>query len=313
MRIVFLGTGEIGLPTLEVLLKSLAHDVVGVVTQPDKPVGRKQTLTPPAVKVRALEAGVPVLQPAKIKNSLEELAAFKADVFVVVAYGQILPRSVLDIPKVGCLNIHASLLPRHRGASPIQAAIREGDEESGITIMWMDEGLDTGDVLLQDELTIVSDETGGSLHDRLANLAPDTLERALAFILEDDAPHIPQDNSLATHSRKLEREHGRLDWSSSAESLERLIRAYTPWPGTFTTLKMPDGQSLQLKVHSAQVVPDAEACPVGGTVLGADGAFLVDCGTGVLELLEVQLEGRKRLPAAEFLRGHAIEPGTILG
>jgi len=313
MRIVFLGTGEIGLPSLEALLNSLAHDVVAVVTQPDKRVGRKQMVTPPAIKVRAEAAGVPVLQPEKIRLSVDELAAYRADVFVVVAYGQLLPRTVLDIPVKGCLNIHASLLPRHRGASPIQAAIREGDEESGITIMWMDEGLDTGDVLLQDSLTIVPEETGGSLHDRLALLAPDTLERALAKILEGDPPKVPQDETQATHSRKLERIHGKIDWTASAESLERLIRAYNPWPGTYTLLKLPDGASSQLKIHSVAVVEDGEACPVGGTVLTADSRLLVSCGTGVLELLEVQLEGRKRLAAAEFLRGLALQSGDVLG
>lgn len=313
MRIVFLGTGDIGLPSLEALLQAETCEIVAVVTQPDKPVGRKQLLTAPEVKTRALAAGIPVLQPERIRHSVEELAALNADVFVVVAYGQLLPSTVLALPKKGCLNIHASLLPKHRGASPIQAAIREGDQASGITIMWMDEGLDTGDILLQDSFEIAPDETGGSLHDRLATLAPGSLAKALALIDQGIAPRIPQNHAASTHCRKLEREHGHLDWQQSAVVLEHLIRAYTPWPGTYALLPVPDGKTMQLKIHRAQVVESAEACPVGGTVLSADDRLLVATGSGVLELLEVQLEGRKRMSAGDFLRGFPLEAGVRLG
>ena len=224
MRIVFIGSGEIGLPSLKALLASPAHEVVAVITQPDKPVGRSQKLAQSIIKVCALEAGVPVLQPEKIRDAVQELSAFDADVFVVVAYGQILPRSVLDIPCSGCLNIHASLLPRHRGASPIQAAIREGDAETGVTIMWMDEGLDTGDVLLVERIEIDSHDTGGTLHDKLASLAPAPLIRALDLIANGNAPRISQNHSLATVTRKLEREHGRIDWTQSAVRIADLVR-----------------------------------------------------------------------------------------
>ncbi|MEI6534608.1 MAG: methionyl-tRNA formyltransferase [Verrucomicrobiaceae bacterium] len=312
MRIVFIGTGDIGLPTLESLIASRDHELVAIVTQPDKPVGRDQKLTPPAVKVRAMEAGVPVLQPKRIRDALDELSPLSADVFVVIAYGQILSRAVLDVPCVACLNIHASLLPLYRGAAPIQAAIRASDLETGITIMWMDEGLDTGDILLQEKLLISASETGGSLHDRLAAQAPNALQHALLLLSEGKAPHIPQENASATLTRKLEREHGRLDWKQSATELKRIIRAYHPWPGTFCLLKSTDGKSMQLKVHQASVVEDAAACPIGGTVISTEGRLLVSCGSGVLELIEVQLEGRKRMSAAEFLRGHPQEPGTVL-
>lgn len=312
MRIVFLGTGDIGLPSLEALLASREHQVVAVVTQPDKPVGRKMVLTPPQVKVRAQSAGVPVLQPLRIRQAIEELTALQADVFVVVAYGQLLPKAVLDIPRLACLNIHASLLPRHRGAAPIQAAIRDGDPESGVTIMWMDEGLDTGDILLTEKCPITPADTGGSLHDKLAALAPGALRRALELLAQGHAPRIPQDHSKATHIRKLDREHGHLDWSRSAAEIERLIRAFHPWPGTYAIIPGADGNSLQIKIHRAAVVPGGEACPIPGTVLSADRRFIVSCGTGTLELLEVQLEGKKRLPAADFLRGHPLEPGTRL-
>lgn len=324
MRIAYLGTGDIGLPSLDALLSRRGHDheVVCVITQPDKPVGRKQVLTPPEVKVRALAAGVPVLQPERIRRDVEQLKALQADVFVVIAYGQILPRSVLEIPRLGCLNVHASLLPRHRGASPIQAAIREGDAQTGITIMWMDEGLDTGDILLQDPIDIAPTDTGGVLHDKLAQMAPAGLLRALTMVAQGSAPHLKQDDSLSTHSRKLERVHGKLDWTRSAEELERLIRAYNPWPGTFCLLPartddaaaaVAPAASLQLKVHQSQVVPDADACPAPGTVLRADDRLFISCGQGVLELLEVQLEGRRRMNARDFLQGRAVEVGMVLG
>lgn len=314
MRIAFLGTGDIGLPSLEALLASADHKVVAVITQPDKPVGRKQVLTPPQVKVRAVAAGVPVMQPERIRHAVDALRELEAELFVVIAYGQLLPRTVLEIPARGCLNVHASLLPRHRGASPIQAAIREGDSLTGITIMWMDEGLDTGDMLLQQSIEINAQETGGSLHDRLATLAPEGLLKSLAQVAAGTAPHVKQDNALATHSRKLERSHGRLEWGRDAGYLERLIRAYTPWPGTGCLLpEAGTAPGLQLKIYRASVVPEAEACPVGGTVLESGERLLVSCGNGVLELLEVQMEGRKRMSAREFLKGYELAPGTVLG
>ncbi len=308
MRILFIGTGDIGLPALEWLLSTSKHEVVGVITQPDKPEGSNLVLTPPEVKVRALAAGLPVLQPAKIRHIVDELKAFEADVAIVVAYGQILSRGVLDVPRLACLNIHASLLPKHRGASPIQAAIREGDAETGVTIMFMDEGLDTGDVLLMDAMPILPADTGGVLHDKLALAAPASLERALDFLAAGSPPRTPQDNTLSTHCGKLKREDGRLDWQRSAIELERLIRAYNPWPGT--SCMLPNDKPL--KVHRASVIANAEACPAPGTVVSADAknGLIISCGQGLLRLDEVQAEGGKRLPAADFLRGHALEIGS---
>lgn len=312
MRIVFIGAGDIGLPSLEALIAAGDHTLVAVVTQPDKPVGRSQKLTPSAIKLRALAAGVPILQPEKVSGVIDELKSLRADVFVVVAYGQILSRAVLDVPMKACLNIHASLLPRHRGASPIQAAIREGDADTGITVMWMDEGLDTGDVLFMTPVEIAPDDTGGSLHDRLASVAPGSLMSALHAIAAGTAPRNPQDASRATLTKKLERHHGRITWERSADEIERLIRAYDPWPGTYGLLPTADGKSMQLKVHRARVVGGAEACPIGGTVVAADDRLLIACGSGVLELLEVQAEGRKRMSAADFLRGHPLSVGARL-
>ena len=313
MRVLFIGTGDIGLPGLEWLLGSAEHEVVGVVTQPDKPVGRKLQLTPPATKVLAEKAGVPVFQPLRIRHAVEDLAALKPDIGIVIAYGQILPKSVLALPVHGCLNVHTSLLPLYRGAAPIQAAIRAGDAETGLTIMFMDEGLDTGDILLSETLPIAPDETGGSLHDKLAAMAPAALERALNLIADGKAPRVPQDHARASHIGKLTREHGRIQWNQSAVEIERTLRAYQPWPGSHCLLPSEGERSPQLKIHAARVVP-GEACPIAGTVVSADpkSGLIIACGSGLIELTEVQAEGGKRLKAADFLRGHRLEPGAIL-
>ena len=301
MRIVFIGSGEIGVPTLRALLNS-EHEVVAVVTQPDKPVGREQRIEPPPIKKaltgRARPPGVPIFQPAKIKDpqAIEELRALKPDVIVVVAYGQILPRDVLEIPRLACLNVHASLLPRWRGAAPLQAAIAAGDFETGITVMYMDEGLDSGDILLQHNVEILPNDTGGSLHDRLAQIAPEALLESLRLLAAGNAPRILQDNARATYAPKLKREHGQIDWSESAEAIARKVRAYNPWPGT--SMKV-DRQNL--KVFSALVV-DLAGQP--GEVLRSDNELIVATGKGALSLAEVQLEGKRRMRAGEFLRGH---------
>jgi methionyl-tRNA formyltransferase len=308
MRVLFIGTGDIGLPSLRWLLDSPDHQVVGVVTQPDKPAGRKLTLTPPATKVMAQAADIPVLQPVKIRHAVEDLLALQPDVAIVVAYGQLLTRAVLDVPRLGCLNIHASLLPRHRGAAPIQAAIREGDPETGITIMFMDEGLDTGDILLTVRTPITEQDTGGSLHDRLAALAPSALAPALTQLAAGTAPRTPQDNARATHIGKLTRAHGRIDWAQDCQQIARTLRAYAPWPGSHTLLS---GQTL--KIHAAQPRPEITSCPAPGTVLEGHGQLLVACGSGALEITELQAESGKRLPAPAFLHGHPIAPGTRLG
>jgi methionyl-tRNA formyltransferase len=297
MRIVFIGTGEIGVPALRALLNS-EHEVVAVVTQPDKRVGREQRIEPPLIKKEIAKTRIPILQPARIKDqkATEEIRDFAPDVIVVVAYGQILPRDVLEIPRLACLNLHASLLPRWRGAAPIQAAIAAGDCETGITAMYMDEGLDTGDILLQRSVEILPNDTGGSLHDRLARITPEALLESLRLVAAGNAPRIAQDNARATYAPKLKREHGLIDWSESAEAIDRKIRAYNPWPGAFMKV---DRQNL--KVFSASVV-DLNGQP--GEVLRSDEDLIVATGKGALSLGEVQLEGKRRMTAAEFLRGH---------
>jgi methionyl-tRNA formyltransferase len=298
MRIVFIGTGEIGVPTLRALLNS-EHEVVALVTQPDKPVGREQRIEPPPIKRAITKTRIRILQPARIKDpqAIEEIRGFAPDVIVVVAYGQILPRDLLEIPRLACLNLHASLLPRWRGAAPIQAAIAAGDCETGITAMYMDQGLDTGDILLQRNLQILANDTGGSLHDRLAQVAPETLLESLRLLTAGSAPRIPQDNSRAIYAPKLKREHAQIDWSESAEAIERKIRAYNPWPGAFMKI---DRQTL--KIFSASVV-DLIGQP--GEILRSDKDLIVATRKGALSLDEVQLEGKRRMTAAEFLRGHA--------
>ena len=300
MRIVFIGAGEIGVPTLQALLKS-EHEVVGVVTQPDKPVGRSQLIEPPPIKNALSGTNIPVLQPARIKDrqAIEEIRALKPDVIVVMAYGQILPRGVLEIPKIVCLNLHASLLPRWRGAAPIQAAIAAGDRETGITVMYMDEGLDTGDILLQRTIDILPIDTGGGLHDRLAAVAPERLLESLDLLAEGKAPRTPQDNAVATYAPKLKRDDGKIDWSDPADAIERKIRAFDPWPGAFMTVSTNGTRNL--KIFSATVI-DLRGKP--GKILRSEAELVVSAGKGALSLGEVQLEGKRRMSAAEFLRGH---------
>jgi methionyl-tRNA formyltransferase len=296
MRVLFIGTGEIGVPVLRWLVESGEHELVGVVTQPDKPVGREQRIEPPPIKVAAAGIAAAILQPKRIKaeDAISEIRALAPEVIVVMAYGQILPRAVLEIPPIGCLNLHASLLPRHRGAAPIQAAIVAGDRETGISVMYMDEGLDTGDVLLQRRIEISGTETGGTLHDRLAEIAPAALKEALDELARGTAPRRAQDSSVATYAPKLERDHGRIDWNEPAALIERKIRAFDPWPGAFAILPGPDDRERKLKVFRATVTDSCSADPAN---------LVIPTKSGALRLEEVQLEGKRRMTAAEFLRG----------
>jgi methionyl-tRNA formyltransferase len=311
MRILFIGTGEIGLPTLRMLHDCRDNELVGVVTQPDKPAGRDQKLTPSPIKKASQQLsiagatsesklGLLVLQPEKIKSreSIDAIRVLTPDVIVVMAYGQILPRDVLEIPKVACLNLHASLLPRWRGAAPIQAAIAAGDGETGITVMYMDEGIDTGDVLFQRKIAIAPNETGASLHDRLAQIAPEALAEAILLLDKGNAPRLPQNNQSATYAPKLEREHGRIDWTGSAEAIERKIRAFDSWPGAFIEI-----DRRKLKIFGATIVDRKGGKP--GEIWRHENELIVAAGEGALSLAEVQLEGKRRMSAAEFLRGHS--------
>jgi methionyl-tRNA formyltransferase len=298
MRIVFIGTGEIGVPALRALERS-EDELVAVVTQPDKPVGRTQKITAPQIKEALAGSKMSILQPTRIKDpqAVQQIRSLAPDVIVVMAYGQILPPAVLEIPKIACLNLHASLLPRWRGAAPIQAAIAAGDCETGITVMYMDEGLDTGDVLLQRKIDISPAETGATLHDRLAQIAPESLLDSLRLLATGPAPRGPQDKALATYAPKLNREAGRINWNEIAEVIERKIRAYNPWPGAFTDFK-----DRKLKIFSAAIV-DLRGAP--GTIVRKDNELVIATADRALSLTDVQLEGKRRMSAAEFLRGRA--------
>lgn len=308
MRIVFMGTGEISLPCLRALLDS-RHEVCAVVTQPDRPVGRHQEMHPPGPKVMAEEAGVPVLQPERLRNEedLAELATFEPELIVVMAYGQILSMEVIELPTVACINVHASLLPRHRGASCIQAAIADGDEESGVTIMHVVKKLDAGDVILRKSVPIGEGETGGELHDRLAELSPPVLLEAIEGLEAGTAEREVQDEASMTYAPKLLREDGRIDWSVPAVELSRRIRAYDPWPGTFTMFKDGKGRERRLKISPRVEVVDVVGDP--GVVRVEEERVVVCCGEGGLVLSNVQPEGGRRMTVAEFVVGHGFGDG----
>lgn len=313
MRIIFIGTGQIGVPTLRMLLESREHHVLACVTQPDKPAGRHQEMQGSPIKLLAWQHHVPIFQPLKIRDgsAIEQLRYQRADAIVVMAYGQILPGEVLRMPPLGCLNLHVSLLPRHRGAAPIQAAIEAGDRESGITVMYMNEGVDTGDILLTKSLRIGRRETAGTLHDRLSALAPVALAEALTLLKQGRAPRVPQDSAQATYAPKLTRDRGEIEWTQTHEEIDRRIRAMNPWPGAFTWLPGPEGPR-KLKVFSC--IQHRRATGLSGTVLRADkNGLLVAAGEGGVLLREIQLEGKKRMAAGDFLLGTLVEPGTQLG
>ncbi|MWK58804.1 methionyl-tRNA formyltransferase [Pseudomonas otitidis] len=309
LRLVFAGTPEFAAEHLKALLDT-PHQIVAVYTQPDRPAGRGQKLMPSPVKQLALQHGLPVLQPPTLRDpaAQEELRALAPDLMVVVAYGLILPQMVLDIPRLGCINSHASLLPRWRGAAPIQRAVQAGDAESGVTVMQMEAGLDTGPMLLKVTTPITAGDTGGSLHDRLAQLGPQAVVQAIAGLAAGTLQGEVQDDALATYAHKLNKDEARIDWNRPADELERLVRAFNPWPICHSTL---DGQPL--KVLAAE---PAEGRGQPGQVLDAskDG-LTVACGEGALRLTRLQLPGGKPLAFADLYnsRREQFAPGQVLG
>ena len=317
MTVVFMGTGEIGAPVLRWLIEHSGHQVVAVVCQPDKPVGRRQTMTAPVTKQVALASGVPVLQPEKINDpaAVEAVLALQADLMVVMAYGQFLPKRIREGARLGCINLHASLLPRWRGASPIQSALAAGDAETGVTVMRVVREMDAGEMILAGKIPILAEDTGQSLHDRLAQLAPLVLERALPLLEAGTAPSLVQPAPFVTHCAKLTREAGRLDWSRPAVELERLIRAYDPWPGTHTLLPASWGGRILKVFPPVLVVPRPTGVVAhSGEILAVDRSTVtVAAGTDALMLHSLQTEGQKRLMVREFLAGTRLEVGQVLG
>jgi methionyl-tRNA formyltransferase len=303
-----MGTPPLAATVLEALVRDPNSHVVAAVTQPDQPKGRELKPTPSAVKLCAQAAGLPVLQPTKARDPqfIEEVRAFAPDIIVVAAYGQILPQAVLDVPRLGCLNVHTSLLPKYRGAAPIQWAILNGDAETGVTIMKMDAGLDTGGIVSEERTSICDEDDAASLHDRLATLGAHLLVRTLPEYAAGRLSPVPQPEAGSSYARKIKKEDGRLDWSLPARTLWNRVRGLTPWPGTYTHLKRPT-DNVPLKVHRATI---AELSGEPGTVLKADrDGICVACGGGALQLTELQREGGKRLPAPALLSGFPIQPG----
>lgn len=303
MRLIFIATGDIALPSFRYLLEHGPRPLA-VVTQPDKPVGRHQVLSPPAVKSEALAAGIPVFQPQKIGDITAELAALDPELLVVMAYGQILRKDILTLASKAIINLHASILPKYRGAACIQAAIDAGDVETGITAMHVVRQLDAGDVILIKTIPIAPDETGGSLHDRLALLAPDALSEALAKLSDGTATRVPQDDSLSTYISKLERDDGRLDWAQPAAHIARRIRAYDPWPGTFT-IALEGGKEKRLKIFPPTEIVQHLLAP--GEVANIDGHLVIGCGQNSLRLESVQPDGSRRMSGRDYLRGRKPE------
>jgi len=310
LKIIFAGTPEFAAVTLQALLCS-GHEICAVYTQPDRPAGRGRKLTPSPVKRLALEARIPLYQPATLKKPQvqDELRGLGADIMIVVAYGLLLPVQVLTIPRLGCVNIHASLLPRWRGAAPIQRAILAGDSQSGIAIMQMDEGLDTGDILSRACCDITADDTAASLHDRLAILGAETLMIALTQIESKTVTRIPQDEQLASYAAKIDKAEACMDWTQSAIMLERTVRAFNPWPVAYTTFNV----NRRLRVWQAEVIK----CKAGGSpgiVMNAGRPGIdVATGDGILRLRRIQLAGGRPMDATDFLNAHPVKKGDFLG
>ncbi|BBO87474.1 methionyl-tRNA formyltransferase [Desulfosarcina ovata] len=309
LTIVYMGTPDFAVPPMAALHER-GYRILAVVTQPDRPKGRGRKLTPPPVKQAALKFGCSVLQPETVRTEEfhRKMADLAPDLYVVAAFGQILPQSLLDIPKQGAINIHASLLPRHRGAAPIHRAIIEGDAETGITTMMMDKGMDTGDILLMDRTPIGPTETAAELHDRLSRMGAETILRTFEMLRSGTLPRMPQDHSRATYAPMLRKKDGQVDWSQPAETIDRLIRGVTPWPGAFT---FSDG--MRLKIFRASVLHRDISVPPGTILECIPGELRVATGKDALAIKEIQGESGKRLPIDDFLCGCRLPDGSCLG
>ena len=306
LRIIFMGTPPLAATVLEALLREESFNVIAVVTQPDQPKGRDLKLQPSAVKELALKSNLPVLQPERAREPqfIKQIRGLQPGLIVVVAYGQILPQALLDVPKFGCLNVHTSLLPKYRGAAPIQWAILNGDSETGVTIMKMDAGLDTGAIVSEERTAITDDDTAATLHDRLAQLGGALLVQTIPDYVSGKILPRPQPAEGASYARKIKKEDGELDWSQPARVLWNRVRGLTPWPGTYTFLQRGPAPTL-LKILRAEVVEQSSGPP--GEILSANrDGIVVACGEGALRILELQREGGKRLTAEQFLAGYPI-------
>ena len=309
MRVIFMGTPDFSVGTLQALIDA-GHEVVLAVTQPDKPKGRGKSMQFPPVKEAALEHGIEVYQPRRVREPecVEYLRSFDADIIVVVAFGQILPKEILEMPKYGCVNVHASLLPKYRGAAPIQWAVINGEKVSGVTTMRMDEGLDTGDMILKEEVVLDEKETGGSLFDRLSGVGAKLCVRTLKAIEDGTAIYTKQAHAAATKTTLIKKQFGIIDWNKPAAEIECLIRGLNPWPSAYTYL---NGKTL--KIWAAAVKDETSDKEPGELTEVTKHSVGVQTGDGILMLEEVQLEGKKRMSADAFLRGNALSEGMKLG
>lgn len=312
LRIIFMGTPELAGVSLQALLRVPEFQVVAVVTQPDQPKGRGLKLQPSPVKEIALRENLPVLQPARARDGqfLQQLRELRPDLIAVAAYGQILPTSILELPRFGCLNVHTSLLPRYRGASPIQRAVLNGDPESGVTIMKMDAGMDTGDILTQEKTPILPEDNSQTLHDRLAQIGAALLARTIPEYVAGKIPPRPQPVEGVSHAAKIKKSDGQIDWSQPARTVWNQVRGLTPWPGAFTFLP-GQSQPVLLKIWQTEVV--LQSGPPGEILLADKTGIVVGCGEESLRVLAVQREGGRRLTAQEFLSGHPLNAGQRLG
>ena len=303
-----MGTPEFAVPCLQSLIDE-NYDVIGVFTQPDKPKGRGYILTPPPVKELALKYSIPVFQPQKMRDeqTICNLKSLNPDLIIVVAYGKILPKEILDIPPLGCINVHASLLPKYRGAGPIQWSVINGEKETGVTTMYMDVGLDNGDMIINNLIKIGENETAGELHDRVSVLGAQTLIETLNLLKKGEIIRTKQNDNIATYAPMLDKKLCEIDFSKDAQSIHNLIRGLSPWPVAVTKL---NGKTL--KIHRSLCLEE-NVCALPGEVVQNDGKIVVSCGNGCIEILELQLEGKKRMNSAEFLRGNPIKLKTILG
>ena len=309
MRVIFMGTPDFSVGALKALAEN-GYEIAGVVTQPDKPRGRGKASAMTPVKEAALELGLTVYQPSRVREQsfMDTVRALNPDVIVVSAFGQIIPKALLELPRYGCVNIHASLLPKYRGAAPIQWAVMDGEPVSGVTIMQMDEGLDTGDMLAKTEVPLEPDETGGSLFDKLSRAGAELLIRTLPALEQGTlTPEKQPLESPTAYARMIRKEDGRIDWNLEAEAIERRIRGLNPWPSAYTELT-----GKILKIWRAEVLPKESGQTPGTVTEAGKGGFCVQTGKGVLRLLEVQLEGKKRMDAQAFLRGFHVAPGMKL-
>lgn len=307
MKIVYMGTPDFAVGALKALIEA-GHEICAVVTQPDRQKGRGKEMAPSPVKECATEYGIPVLTPVKIKEAeaIEELKKYPADIFVVAAFGQLLSEEILNMPPYGCINIHASLLPKYRGAAPIQWSIIDGEKETGVTIMQMDKGLDTGDILFQKKVPITKEETGASLFDKLAEAGAALIVEALVKIEKGEVNPVKQDDNNSCYAKMLSKSTGKIDWNKSAVEIERLVRGLNSWPSAYTEYK-----GKQLKIWKAEVLPHVEGKP-GSIAKVTKDAVIVCTKDGALSLLEIQLEGKKRMSTKEFLLGRTFAEGEVL-